>query len=41
MNRGNDFFGYLTLLWRDIFKAVTKESFDSFCFNIYKEEHIS
>jgi hypothetical protein len=41
MNRGNDFFGYLTLLWRDIFKIITEESFGSFYFNVYKEEYIS
>lgn len=40
MNRGNDFFGYLTLLWRDVFKAAIEESFGSFCFDVYKEEHM-
>lgn len=40
MNRGSNFFGYLTMLWRPIFQADKDETVGSFCFDLYKEEHI-
>jgi hypothetical protein len=37
MNRGPDFYGYLTLFWRDIFHISDRESFGDFHFDRYHD----
>lgn len=40
MNRGSDFYGYLTMFWRKIFHISPDESFGDFEFGPYNNVHI-
>jgi len=40
LNRGSDYYGYLTLLWRDEFDISDEESYGDFVFDRYDDTHI-
>ena len=40
LNRGSDYYGYLTMFWRDEFHVSDTESYGDFYFDYYEEAHI-
>lgn len=40
LNRGSDYYGYLTMFWRDEFHVSDTESYGDFYFDYYEETHI-